>query len=135
MTRGLIAIFTALVFVTAALGTSAGSREADFCAAADNSYAPLIIFTGESNSGGLAPNSALSSSESPPRRSVQILNNATLTIQTMQIGVNNLIAHTGLIDNATHGWENELANAAEAGRFNQQPIFLVKTGQGGSVIT
>lgn len=94
----------------------------------------LFIFTGESNSGGLAVNADCNSRELEPRLCLQILNNTTLTLQSMQIGVNNLIGHTGLPDNATHGWENGLADLVDAGQFYQSQVYLLKTGQGGSMM-
>jgi hypothetical protein len=94
----------------------------------------LFIFTGESNSGGLAVNADCNARELVPRDCLQILNNDTLTLQSMQIGVNNLIGHEGLPDNATHGWENGLADQVDNGQFYQSRVHLLKTGQGGSLI-
>lgn len=95
---------------------------------------PLIIFNGESNSGGYADNNDLTTQQKIPRPAVQIFNNSTLTFEPLQIGVNNIISHAGLT-NATHGWEHGLANAVEAGLFTGfSSVYLVKTGQGGSTI-
>jgi len=94
----------------------------------------LIIIAGESNSGGYALNSDATSTELAPRNAVKILNNATLTFQTLQIGRNNLVGHYGLDPTTTHGVELELANQAEKLPADCLPIFLVKTGQGGSKI-
>lgn len=94
----------------------------------------LFIFSGESNSGGYAVNADCNTRELESRPCIQILNNSTLTLQNLQIGVNNLIDHAGLPDNATHGWENGLANMIDSGEFYQSRVHLLKTGQGGSVI-
>lgn len=91
----------------------------------------LIIFAGESNSGGITPNSFLTGTDSAPKPNVQILNNTTLAWQTLQIGVNNLIDHDMRTNNVTHGWELGLANRVA---FEPNITFLCKTGQGGSQI-
>lgn len=98
------------------------------------SRAPLFIFMGESNSGGYALNSDLSTAEAAPRSSLQILNNSSLAFENLDIGANNLIGHAGLSDNATQGLENGLANAIEAGRLGVTRAYLLKTGQGASTI-
>lgn len=95
---------------------------------------PLIIFTGESNSGGYALNSQALSGEIAPRSSIQILNNNTMLFEALDIGTNNIIGHAGLAPDQTHGWELMLANRVEAGTFIPSPCYLVKTGQGGSLI-
>lgn len=96
----------------------------------------LIVFTGESNSGGIAPNASATGTELSSRSVVQIWNNTTGGFENLDIGTNNLLGHTGLTgsyDN-THSWELELANLAAAGTI-PNPTYLVKTGQGGSVLT
>jgi len=95
---------------------------------------PLIVFTGESNSGGYALNSEATTEELAPRPAVQILNNTSLVFEALDIGTNNLIGHTGLSNGTTHGWELMLANRVEAGTFIPSPCYLVKTGQGASTI-
>ncbi len=96
---------------------------------------PLFIFTGESNSGGFGVNSDATAGELAVHTTINILNNTTLaSFDNLQIGVNNLVGHAGLTDNATHGWELEMANIADLGRIST-PIALVKAGQGGTVIT
>lgn len=95
---------------------------------------PMLIFTGESNSGGYAVNADCTTEELAPRPTVQILNNTSLVFENLQIGVNNLIGHTGLPANATHGWENGVAGRMEDGTFIGSPLYLVKTGQGASRI-
>lgn len=95
---------------------------------------PLIIISGESNSGGYALNSQALPAEIAPRSSVQILNNTSLVFEALDIGTNNLIGHSGLSPESTHGFELMLANRVEAGTFIPAPCYLVKTGQGGSSI-
>lgn len=95
----------------------------------------LFVFTGESNSGGIALNSDLTTPEAASRSSVQILNNTTMGFENLQIDTNNLISHAGLTDNATHGLENALANETEARSITgASQVYLVKTGQGGSTV-
>jgi hypothetical protein len=95
----------------------------------------LVVINGESNSGGYAPNSEAPLAERGLRPSVKILNNATLaSFDDLNIGGNNLVGHARLANGATHGFELELANRAETNAFYHQPCYLVKTGQGGSVI-
>lgn len=95
----------------------------------------MIIFTGESNSGGYAENGDASGPELASREEVQILNNTTFEFENLDIGTNNLIDHFGLPANETHGWELGLGNAVEDGDFDPlTKVYLVKTGQGGSRI-
>ena len=94
----------------------------------------LFAFVGESNSGGRADNADLTTDEKAARSAVQIRNNTTGSFQSLDIETNNLIGHTGLSDNAYHGWENGLAYKAEDGTL-PNPVYLVKCGQGGSQIT
>jgi Carbohydrate esterase, sialic acid-specific acetylesterase len=92
----------------------------------------LIVFNGESNSGGYAPNSSATAQELAPNSLVKILNNNTLLFEDLHIGVNNLLGHAGL-SLGTHGWELGLAIEAIAARGVE--VYLVKTGQGGSSIS
>lgn len=94
---------------------------------------PLLIMTGESNSGGMVPNSYASEAECEPRTALQIFNPLTSGFEALKLGGNNLIGHAGLSDNTMHSWENELANLATKGTINN-PTYLVKTGQGTSKI-
>lgn len=94
----------------------------------------LVIITGESNSGGFAPNSEATREELAPRPAVQILDNDALVFRPLEIGVNNLLGHAGLRPTETHGFELELANRAEQWPADRRPVWLVKTGQGGSRI-
>lgn len=96
----------------------------------------LIVFSGESNSGGDALNSAATSAELLPR-SVQILNNQTLDFDSLRIGVNNLLGHSGYecCTATKHGWELGIANAYDSNTFNGRLVKIVKTGQGGSTMS
>ena len=96
----------------------------------------LFIFNGESNSGGYALNTSPPTWEKAATNSVRILNNTTLLYEDLDIETNNLISHTGLTDNVTHGWELGLSLAARGGLFKgRTQVHLVKTGQGGSTIS
>lgn len=93
---------------------------------------PMIVFNGESNSGGYADNADATGTELAARTGTFILNNTSLEFENLDVGTNNLIDHAGLTDNASHSWEIGIANAAAAGDF-YHPVYLVKTGQGGSI--
>lgn len=93
----------------------------------------LFILAGESNSGGVASNSLLTTDQLQPQSQVQIWNNTTAAFQSLQIGTNNLIGHTVLTDNATHGIERGLARDIR-NVLNLPEAYLVKAGQGGSTI-
>ncbi len=98
----------------------------------------LIVFNGESNSGGIGENSDLTAGELAARSSVKIWNNDSTGFENLDIGTNNLLSHVGLTGvsgwTGWHGWEAGLANAVEAGTL-QNPVYLVKTGAGGSTIS
>lgn len=94
----------------------------------------LFVFVGESNSGGRADNADLTTGEKASRSGVQIWNPNTSTFQNLDIETNNLIGHSGLSDNAYHGWENGLAHKVEDATL-PNPVYLVKCGQGGSQIS
>jgi hypothetical protein len=96
----------------------------------------LIVFGGESNSGGIANNSSATTLELGPRN-LKILNNSTLTsFDSLHIGNNNQVGHAGLefAFNTGHGFELQLANRYDEGAFGQRQVFLCKAGQGGTVI-
>jgi hypothetical protein len=78
----------------------------------------LIIFNGESNSGGYAANTPATTAELAPTEAIKILNNVTMKFEALQVGANNLLGHDRLTDySATHhGLELGLANAARDGR-------------------
>jgi len=112
------------------VNTGEGSGGSDYV----SPYVPLIIITGESNSGGYALNSELTNDKLIARPSVQILNNNTFQFEDLDIGTNNLIDHAGLGSTDTHGFENEIANSVEASNWNTDVLYLIKTGQGASKI-
>jgi hypothetical protein len=101
---------------------------------------PLVfVITGESNSGGIGLNGSATAAELKPRPSVQIMNltDEKHAFEPLQLGVNNLREHAGLerFYATCHGLENGLANAVESTPPAQRkPVYLIKTGQGGSVI-
>lgn len=95
----------------------------------------LVVFAGESNSGGQALNSDASKEELSAREGTHILNNYTLSFEPLQVGVNNLLGHAGMKSDTTmHSWELQLANKEAAGEFFDD-LYIVKTGQGGSKIS
>jgi hypothetical protein len=96
---------------------------------------PLFVLIGESNAGGIAVNADLSAAELAPRSSLQILNNTTSVFEPLDIDTNNLIGHSGLTANATHGLENGLAHTIETGRWSTgRRGYIIKCGQGSSVV-
>lgn len=98
-------------------------------------YQNILIETlGESNTGGQALNTELTSGELAIRSSVQILNNTNLLFESLDIGTNNALGHTGLATNIYHSWENGLAHQVEDGLMHN-PTYLTKNGQGGSLIS
>ena len=117
---------------TSAANGSGGSGSSENTRLAPKRVA-LIVFAGESNSGGLGVNALATAPELAAQQYVRIFNPTTRTLQQLDIGTNNLIGHTGLSANATHGWELELANQAFS-RF-ADTVVLVKCGQGGSTIS
>jgi hypothetical protein len=130
------AILVAVLFALA--GVRAPNAEA--AAATQPTTRPLVlVFTGESNSGGIGPNARATPAELGPRACVQIMNftNQKFSFEDLRIGVNNLCDHAGLEGyyGKSHGWEMELANAVADGAFaGHERVYLIKTGQGGSKI-
>jgi hypothetical protein len=100
-----------------------------------NRTSRLIVFTGESNSGGIALNSDATAAELAVRPMLQIWDNAGTGFDSLDVGSNNLIGHDGLSETAyqttSHSWELQLANIVSDAGYVQ---YLVKTGQGGSVL-
>lgn len=98
----------------------------------------LFVFTGESNTGGIALNSDATAFELTSTSNIKILNNTTLTsFDDLHIGVNNLVGHAGLgapYNTTTHSWELQMINRVSAGTFNKIPTYIVKAGQGGTKI-
>jgi Carbohydrate esterase, sialic acid-specific acetylesterase len=135
------------------LGVRVGLAAGMAIGCADPGGRPLcFVFTGESNSGGTALNTAAIAAELAPRSRVQILTTVThefdpelpLVFQPLDIGTNNFLDHDGLTSSSTihpapgvyttHGMELALSNAVDAGAFRDfgnGMIHLVKVGQGG----
>lgn len=96
----------------------------------------LVVINGESNSGGYALNSEAKPEELKVRDSVKILNNDLLNgFESLEIGKNNLLGHYRLDPTQTHGFELAIANLADKFPAERLPVYLVKTGQGGSRIS
>lgn len=96
---------------------------------------PVVVFIGESNSGGYALNSKASAPELETRPALQIWDNiGNRTFAALDIGSNNLLGHVGLeyASTTAHGWELGLANSVEAGLWETETVYLLKAGQGGS---
>jgi hypothetical protein len=95
----------------------------------------LIIFSGESNSGGQVPNTSATAQDLAVKNNLPILNNTTLQFEPLQIGVNNTIDHFSMVfPPIWHGWELGLSNAIDNGDFGSIKVRLIKTGHGGSRI-
>ena len=100
----------------------------------------VFVLAGESNSGGIGLNSDATPAEHAARSCVQIMNLTSnlFGFESLQLGVNNLRDHAGLqaYYDTCHGFENALANSVESGVFkDHSQVYLIKTGQGGSVIS
>lgn len=95
----------------------------------------LFVFFGESNSGGLAPNSSATAQELD-FRNLRILNNLKFNFEPLKIGTNNLLGHIQLeyAMYTAHGMELQLANKYDEGYFGVNEVFLCKAGAGGSVV-
>lgn len=125
------------IFVFLTTACSRGSSQSELQLGDNLPPGPkLLLFVGESNSGGQVLNSNATPSELGPRKSVQILHNYSLQFQDLHIGENNLIGHTGLEGKEAlfHGLELGIANKMDVGLFLQSPLYLVKCGQGGSKV-
>jgi hypothetical protein len=96
---------------------------------------PLFVFTGESNAGGYALNTELTSPQLAIRSAIQIMRNTSEAhdFESLDIGTNNNINHSGL-DATTHGIENGLCTAVENSEFSVSTVHVIQTGQGGSRI-
>lgn len=99
----------------------------------NNSKPFLFIINGESNSGGYALNSQAPSNEIGVRSSVSLLNPVSLVFESLNIGGNNILDHSGLSCCTTHGFELEIANRADTYSI-YNGVKLIKTGHGGSTI-
>ena len=90
----------------------------------------LIVFNGESNSRGYALNSDAASGEVDVNSGVQIFDNTGLSnFLSLDIGTNN----EGF-SSVEHGWELQLSNRVDDATM-PNPVYIVKTGQGGSKIS
>lgn len=94
----------------------------------------LIIIQGESNAGGRAPNTSATSGELAVRTAVKILNNNTLTFQSIDVGTNNNLGQNNGATTTEHGLELGLTNEVEAGNLCSSPVYLVKCGKSGAKI-
>ena len=129
----LVALSAALLL--ASLATNLPGAEKPAKKAKPGQAKVLVVINGESNSGGYALNSEATAAELAPRPAVLILNNETLkSFDPLDIGTNNLVGHTGLASSDTHGFELMLAERAERAPAKNRPVYLVKTGHGGSTI-
>ncbi|MEO6489098.1 MAG: right-handed parallel beta-helix repeat-containing protein [Ferruginibacter sp.] len=102
-------------------------------AKATTAVVELIIILGENNAGGRALNSAALTTELAARPSVQILNNITLTFQSIDIGYNNNLGQNNGATTSEHGLELGLTNQKEAGNLSND-VFVVKCGKNGGKI-
>jgi len=90
----------------------------------------LIIFNGESNSGGAAYDSLSNPSDLLPQPQIQHFNNLTFRFENLDIGTNNNLDHFNM-PTGRHGWELNISKmvAAESTYYGDT-VFMVKTGQG-----
>lgn len=94
----------------------------------------IIACGGESNHPGAESISNVPAGQLGAR-ATYVVNNTTLAIEALSLGVNSLISHTGYVDNSRAGTDAGLANAKDAGRFPAGSLVcLVPTAQGGSTI-
>lgn len=106
---------------------------------------PLVIIKwGESNSAGRALNTSATAQELLPQPRLRYLNNTSLTFENLTIGTNNILGHDRAnaangVDEPTswaktrHGWELTLARRITENTFGLRPIYMLHTGQGGSL--
>lgn len=98
---------------------------------------PVILFLGESNSGGQADNADLSATDIDPFPGIKIYNIYKNKFEVLHVGVNNQINHynntlTDSIRLTDHGWEVGLQHDYKS--YGQSSLYLVKGGQGGSTV-
>ena len=93
----------------------------------------LFVIAGESNAGGCAANSLLTADQLLIQGHAKIWHNVLTSFQSLQIGTNNLISHSGLTDNVTHGIERGLAREV-LNTLQWSQACILKAGQGGSAI-
>jgi Carbohydrate esterase, sialic acid-specific acetylesterase/Right handed beta helix region/Ig-like domain CHU_C associated len=112
------------------------SPQSSVSVAACNSDKFLFVLVGESNAGGKASNTELSTLEIGTRDSLKIFNNDSFQFESLKVGTNNLISHFTLINGTTHGMEVAIANRVRQQQsFYNNTAYLVKAGQGKSLIT
>lgn len=92
----------------------------------------IIVEAGESNASGSALNDHALPGEIGVRSSVIILNNDNLTLETLNIGVNNITGY-GMAYPQYHGWELQIANTVDSGSL-PNPVCVVKTAYSGTAI-
>ncbi len=93
---------------------------------------PLIIFLGECNSCGFLSKRRLTEEELGIWPEVQILNNRTMIVESLDMRHNHALCHATLKDNQSYGWELFLAKQVRGGLWPANPVYLVKAGQGGT---
>lgn len=99
----------------------------------------LLVFLGDSNSGGHAENSHASADELKENFKLQIWDNKS---NAKFINYNplkhSLVEHDGLstkgYNGCRHGWDLNLSQEILTGNYKQSNIFLLKAGQGGTRI-
>lgn len=134
LTANLVGSNTGLVFLTLSKTFNIDPNIDENAIPVVSDIVPLFIMNGESNSGGQGNNTLASIVELAPRTNTKILHNGTLAFEDLDVGVNNIINHSGITNNASHGIEIGLANTIDAGRWDYSTLYIVKTGQGTSRI-
>lgn len=94
---------------------------------------------GESNAASYVPNSQIPTGNQPNelgvRDAVSIVNNSSLIMETLNIGVNNKLDEFNALPVASHGWELGIANSVETGGLSSySELTLVKAAHGGAKI-
>jgi hypothetical protein len=98
-------------------------------------YEPVIILAGESNPAGVISDGNLVHSDSLTDARVQILNNLSLVVEPLAMGINNnLLVATPAPPAATHGMELKIKKRFQAGAFKSDTIFIVKIAYSGAQI-
>lgn len=92
----------------------------------------LIVIMGDSNAGGNAPNTDLTTPQLAVRPVVQIFDgDVTGTFQNLHIGSNN--QQSSFLPNTVHGLESSIANQVDSLHLTN-PTYIVKIGVSGSYI-
>lgn len=113
-------------------GGAPGSGAPSTPAAEENQ--PVLGFFGkESNSGGMAPTSALPAIELEPNPDCLLFDVTTYgDFVPLEIGVNNNREHESLTPGSMVGWHAQFGKRQRLGTFADSPLRLVESGQGGS---